>query len=253
MTFCHVLQCYLECFFPRNSFDSYYKLPATLCIPYPKLMKLEGRFWLQTEKLNKQGFPCSSPWPCEMFLKYLETKLFAVWEQSPACPRPNFIFHTSTIMEIWLYTLPGPRQGLCRRSKSKNHCLFAGMFLSSGHFLLARAAMGHNCMSSAESPPHLLALSHGSPISGAFFLPTKGRGVKACLLSYLYLPPVSGTNLKLPSKLYVKRWWQMSWVGFVIGKRVNPGVSPPRLAFIPWKTLPPGGKHCRRAWQTSQV
>lgn len=80
MTFCHVLQCYLECFFPRNSFDSYYKLPATLCIPYPKLMKLEGRFWLQTEKLNKQGFPCSSPWPCEMFLKYLETKLFAVWE-----------------------------------------------------------------------------------------------------------------------------------------------------------------------------
>lgn len=88
----------------------------------------------------------------------------------------------------------------------------------------ATAAMGHNCMSSAESPPHLLALSHGSPSSWAFFLPTKGRGVKACLLSYLYLLPVSGTNQKLPSKLYVKRWWQMSWVGFVIGKRKSWGL-----------------------------
>lgn len=82
------------------------------------------------------------------------------------------MFHTSTIIEIWLHS-PTRSQAWAVQKKQEQEPVSVcrdvpelGTFSASER---ATAAMGHNCITSAESPTHLLALSHGSPSSGAFF------------------------------------------------------------------------------------
>lgn len=96
-----------------------------------------------------------------MFFKYLETKLFAVWEQSPACPRPNFMIHTSNVMEIWLRTPTRSQAGAVQNKQEQEPvsvCRDVPELRTFSASQRATAAMGHNCISSAESPTHLLAL-----------------------------------------------------------------------------------------------